>query len=105
MSEKKVYEALKDAIPKDWYGWHSMKLRTSDNKFTEPDFVIADPERGILILEVKGGLISKKEGHWYQKDRFGIRMNIALTRALGVVRIVEEEAVLRKDPILSMLIR
>jgi len=36
----------------------------------------------------------------YVKDRLGMRMNIALTRALGVVRIVGEEAVLKKSPIL-----
>ena len=53
-SEKKVYEALKKSIPKEWFAWHSMKLRTEDIKFTEADFVIADPDRGILILEVKG---------------------------------------------------
>jgi small basic protein len=39
----------------------------------------------------------------YVKDRLGTRMNIALTRALGVVRIVGEEAVLRKDPMLANL--
>jgi len=61
-SEKKVYEALKETFPKEWYGWHSMKLRSSDNDFTETDFVIADPDRGILILEVKGGMLYKKEG-------------------------------------------
>ena len=54
-SEKKVYEALKKALPKEWYAWHYMKRPTSDNKFTEADVVIADPDRGILILEVKGG--------------------------------------------------
>ena len=67
-SEKKVYDALKKAIPKQWYTWHSMKLRTEDNKFTEADFVIADPYRGILILEVKGGHIKKEAGLWYQGE-------------------------------------
>ena len=35
------------------------------------------------------------------KDRLGTRMNIALTRALGVVRVVGEEAVLRQDQVLK----
>ena len=65
-SEKKIYEALKKAIPKEWYAWHSMKLRTEDIKFAEADFVSADPDWGILILEVKGGHIRKEGGHWYQ---------------------------------------
>ena len=29
-SEKKVYGALKKAIPKEWYAWHSMKLGTAE---------------------------------------------------------------------------
>jgi hypothetical protein len=36
----------------------------------------------------------------YVKDRLEMRINIALTRAAGVVRIVGEEDVLRKDPAL-----
>jgi len=67
-SERKVHKALKEQILKGWYAWHSLKLRTADNRFVEADFVIADPERGILILEIKGGMISKREGHWYQNE-------------------------------------
>ena len=67
-SEKKVHKALKEGIPMGWYAWHSMNLRDADNKFTEADFVIADPARGILILEVKGGRIRKEGGHWYQNE-------------------------------------
>jgi hypothetical protein len=36
----------------------------------------------------------------YVKDLLGTRMNIALTRALDVVRIVGKETVLRQGPIL-----
>ena len=32
-------------------------------------------------------------------------MNIALTRALGVVRIVGEEAVLQQDPVLPTFVK
>ena len=39
----------------------------------------------------------------YVKDRLGTRMNIALTRALGVVRIIGEEGVLQQDPMLANL--
>ena len=41
----------------------------------------------------------------YVKDRLGTRMNIALTRALGVVRIVGEETVLKHDLVLSPFVR
>jgi len=68
-SEKKVYDAIKEALPSNWYAWHSLKMRTMNNEFAEADFVIVDPNQGILILEVKGGLISKQEGLWHQNNK------------------------------------
>ena len=45
-AEKKVYDAIKTCLPKDWYAWHSLKLRTRiKGTFSEADFVIADPSR------------------------------------------------------------
>ena len=79
---------MKKAIPKDWYAWHSMKLRTEDIKYTEAVFVIADPDRGILILEVKG---DKKGDEHKQGDLRGL--------------VIGEETVLKQDPILKKLIQ
>ena len=28
ISERTVYDALGKALPKNWYGWHSLKVRT-----------------------------------------------------------------------------
>ena len=69
-AEKKVYKALKTSLPKGWYAWHSLRLRTRDRgEFSEADFIIADPNRpGILILEVKGGQIEQRDGRWYQNS-------------------------------------
>ncbi len=41
----------------------------------EADFIIAHPERGLLILEVKGGDISRDgaTGQWHSVDRHGTR--------------------------------
>ncbi len=68
-SEDKVYNTLIDALPTGWYAWHSLKLRTMENEDAECDFVITDPNQGILILEVKGGSIRKQEGLWYQNNK------------------------------------
>ncbi|MFC2160641.1 NERD domain-containing protein [Acidobacteriota bacterium] len=68
-SERKVFEAIKNSIPKNWYVWHSLKIRTSNGKDAECDFVIADPAQGLLLIETKGGYLSKKEGQWHQNDR------------------------------------
>ncbi len=95
-SEKKVYKALADALPAGWYAWHSVKLRSEEGEDAEADFIIAAPgdstaasgastsrsssaasspvhpptsSPGILILEVKGGSISKKDGQWRQAGK------------------------------------
>jgi len=68
-SERKVYDALKEGLPAGWYAWHSMKLMDRDGWEGEGDFVIAIPERGFLVLEVKGGRITKRDGRWYQYDQ------------------------------------
>ena len=69
-SEARVYAALKEGLPRGWYAWHSLRLRTPSGEFGEADFVLADPGLpGILVLEVKGGLIELVAGAWYQNDR------------------------------------
>ena len=69
-AERRVYDALKAFLPKGWYAWHSLKLRTkTKGEFSETDFIIADPNRpSVLILEVKGGQITQRDGHWYQNN-------------------------------------
>ena len=69
-AELAVYEALKRALPKTWYCWHSLRIRVPGHlRDAEADFVIADPARGILILEVKGGRIEVHEGKWYTNGK------------------------------------
>jgi len=65
-SERKVYNAIKEALPSNWYAWHSIKFKSRKENDIEIDFVIADPNRGILVAEVKGGLLRKQNGKWYQ---------------------------------------
>jgi hypothetical protein len=49
-AERKVYDVIKASLPKDWYTWHSMKLRTrTKGEFSEADFIIADPNRLSVI--------------------------------------------------------
>lgn len=64
-AEIRVYESLKPRMPPGWFGWHSLRLE-DDGLFGEGDFVIADPDRGLLVLEVKGGKVEQKDGRWFQ---------------------------------------
>jgi hypothetical protein len=68
-AEAVVWEALKKRLPAGWSAWHSLKLRDRQASFGEGDFVLAHPERGILILEVKGGQLEVCDGHWFQNGR------------------------------------
>lgn len=38
----------------------------------EVDFVIAHPQHGVLLLEVKGGQIRVERNQWYTRNRFGV---------------------------------
>ncbi len=67
-AERAVYDALRRGLPKGWYAWHSLRIRVPRHRDAETDFVIADPTRGLLILEVKGGHIEQRDGRWYTND-------------------------------------
>ena len=64
-----LYHALKQSLPKGWTAWHSLRLRTRGNWEGEGDFIIADPARGFICLEVKSGNIELRDGHWSQNGR------------------------------------
>lgn len=68
-SELAVYRRIKESLPAGWTAWHSVKIRTKGAEFSESDFVIANPDRGILALEVKGGLVKKEGGVWLQNGK------------------------------------
>lgn len=76
-AEAKVYRAIRDSCPKTYLvlfqiGWIATR-EDSGYSDGEIDFVILDPKRGYLALEVKGGGISSnpKTGKWFSTDRSG----------------------------------
>jgi hypothetical protein len=69
VGEVAVYDSLRSRCPRGWYAWHSLRLMDRDGVFGEGDFVVADPERGVLVLEVKGGRIEQRDGRWFQNSR------------------------------------
>lgn len=44
-------------------------MRLRSYRDAEADFVIAAPDRGILVVEVKGGIIDERDGQWFQNGR------------------------------------
>jgi hypothetical protein len=50
--EVAIYEALARQLPDGWTAWHSLRLRTGDAWEGEGDFVVADPHRGFLVIDL-----------------------------------------------------
>ena len=78
-SERKVFEILRDDLPAQWTVLHSQRIVVPAKKGKravegESDFLVIDPNRGILVLEVKGGqeVGSNRDG-WYSVDSGGRR--------------------------------
>lgn len=71
--EDLVYSALSAKLPDDYILIYSKNL-TDRNRFgeivdREIDFIIFSPKDGLLVVEVKGGIISRKSDTWYQNQR------------------------------------
>lgn len=77
-SERKVAEALKK-LPNGWVvlhhvSWQSKRAgRQGDG---EADFIIFHPDKGMLVIEVKGGGIDIEAGRWFTTNRHGTRRAI-----------------------------
>jgi hypothetical protein len=80
--ERKLAEALIQQLPSRVDVYHSFQWMASDRSGKahqgECDFVIVDPEQGILFVEVKGGELGSDPsgGSWYRTLRDGTRENL-----------------------------
>ncbi len=76
-AERMLYEAFRDTLGDDYTVFHSVAWQSVDRRGRardgETDFVIAHPQRGILVLEVKGGHIEwdPRTGKWISVDSEG----------------------------------
>ena len=78
-SERRVYEQLRESLPDSWTVVHSQRFLLPGNRRPregEIDFLILNPERGIIGLEVKGGQVQRTADGWYSVDRHGERHSI-----------------------------
>jgi len=76
-AEKKVFEKLAQ-FPEPYVVFYSaawqVRAPRTGAQDGEADFIVAHPEKGVLILEVKGGRIryDAGESQWYSMDRNGV---------------------------------
>lgn len=73
--ERKLYETLRDGLPYPYIVFHSVAWLARDLRSGaqdgEADFVVAHPERGVLVIEVKGGrriVYDGPAGQWYSGE-------------------------------------
>jgi hypothetical protein len=71
--EEEAFEALR-RLPERCYVFHSIRwLRQPGSRSHTPegegDLVVLDPQRGLLVIEVKSGGIRFREGHWLQTNQ------------------------------------
>ena len=68
-AERRLYDLLAAQLPHDWIIFHSARWLSRDtrrgSRDGEADFVIVDPDRGVLVLKAKGGNIRCEGGQWY----------------------------------------
>jgi hypothetical protein len=80
-AEMKVFQSLKD-LPDQYEIFYSMHWQDYSERTGfyegEADFVVVHPEKGIIVLEVKGGAILYKAelDKWYSQDRAGVYYEI-----------------------------
>jgi hypothetical protein len=81
-AEKLLFEVFESQLDENFHVLHSVawiEIRRKGNKPSdgEIDFVILHPKMGILLLEVKGGLIGRDENsHWYTIRKDGTQADI-----------------------------
>ena len=57
-AERVVHRALQTQLPEGWEAWHSFRFKTKGSRnsgLREIDFLILVPDRGLIVVEVKGG--------------------------------------------------
>jgi len=70
-AEHAMFARLRDELSNEWTVLHSLGLTIHHAKpWAEIDFVLIGPP-GVICLEVKGGLISRRDGIWYTTPQHG----------------------------------
>ncbi len=70
-AERRLFSRLKDEVGSDWTVYHSLGLARHRYKvYAEADFVLVHPS-AVLVFELKGGRVTRKDGAWYFTDRYG----------------------------------
>ncbi len=72
-AERRVFDLLAATPLEHAVALHSLRLpRHRTKPSAEADFVVVTPS-AVIVIEVKGGRVARREGHWVYEDRHGNR--------------------------------
>ena len=82
-AEVRLYDDLAEQLSDKWSVWHGCAWLGTTHPGSVPmdgeiDFVVAHGSRGILVIELKGGLVSydARQSQWFSRDRNGVEHKI-----------------------------
>jgi len=81
-SERYVFQQLQRELPDDWVVMHARRFMVPESgrerrREGDADFLVLDPARGFLVLEVKGGReVEREPDGWYSISEGGERHSI-----------------------------
>lgn len=79
-AEHAMFAHMRDELAGDWTVLHSLGLMIHGRKpWAEIDFVLIGPP-GVICLEVKGGLVGRRDGIWYTTPQRGHHAGLAGSR-------------------------
>ena len=101
LSEQIVFEAIKNNLSDEWKVFHSFDYLSRDLNYMlwdgEIDFLLYHATLGFLVIEVKGGTISHRDGQWFQEDR-PIKPVVQAKKNKYAVRQLLEDRLLKAIP-------
>ena len=92
-SEQFVFKELHKYLSDEWtvfYSWTYLKKRFDDLNDGEIDFLLYHEQKGILVLEVKGGEISYRNRQWFSNKYRIDPVNQALKNKFAVMNLLKE---------------
>lgn len=82
-AEVRFFELLEAQLPAGWtvfydIGWLGRRSNSGNLRDGQMDFILAHAVNGVLVIELKGGVISfdGTAQQWHSTDSFGVRHNI-----------------------------
>ena len=75
-AEDRLAAALEQQLKPPWaiyrnVAWLDKPTRGAEPQDGEADLVVAHPDRGVMVIEVKGGRVQRVGGRWESVDRNG----------------------------------